>query len=595
MPDRIKHLTQDLANQIAAGEVVERPAAVLKELIENSIDAQAGQITVKIEKGGTMLISVADDGIGMSRNDALLAFDRHATSKISSRDDLFNIHTMGFRGEALASIASVARVSLRTRERHETIGTYVEIEGGRLVKSTDAGCPEGSEIEVRDIFFNVPARRSFLKSPNTELVHMLNIITQNALANHALHFSLFDANRGNKTLLDFPPVKTLEERVFQIYGGDIVKDMVTVHFNADGYSIYGLVSKPFHTFKNKENQLFFVNKRSIRNPALSHAVQQAYSDLIPGDKHPMVVLFIDIAPALVDVNVHPSKREVRFKDSKYVHDIMMDAIRDSLRTGDILYGDDFNNPFMDEQYPKYNTDKYLIPTSENGGTGRFEGHSPYQYPEASAFQVQEIPLVPLIRILGQVGVLFILAEIDGELNIIDQHAAHERVIYDRLKKSYSEGASDAQYLLIPETIELPLDKAGILYQYIDFLNKIGFDIEEIGDRSFFIRSVPAVFSGEDKKALLIDMVDEIMSADLSTAQQDTSDMSLAVLNDIIKALLSRKACHTAVRANGLLSSGEMTILVKDLLQTDMPYTCPHGRPVIKRFSFQELAGMFGRK
>lgn len=579
MPDRIKHLTQDLANQIAAGEVVERPAAVLKELIENSIDADSMQITVRIEKGGTRLVSVADDGIGMSRHDALLAFDRHATSKISHSDDLFNIRTMGFRGEALASIASVAHVSLTTRERDETVGTNIEIEGGRLVKSTDAGCPEGTVIEVRDIFYNVPARKSFLKSPQTEMSHILNIVTHNALANKAIHFSVFDANRDNKPLLDFPPVKSTEERVFQIYGGDEVKDLTGICLDAEGYSIYGLASKPYHTFRNKDNQLFFVNKRYIKNPTLSHAVQQAYQDLIPGDKYPMVILFIDMDPALVDVNVHPSKREVRFKDSQYIHGLIIDAIRGCLKSKESSSVPDYNNPFQ------------FTPPLEKGGMGGFDALTHYQIPETPSFHIQELPAGPSIRILGQIGALFIVAEIDGDLNIIDQHAAHERVIYDRLKRGFRNGCGEAQYLLIPETMELSIDKAQILLQYIDFLGKIGFDISEMGERSFMIRSVPAVFAGEDIKALLTEMVSEIISSDFSPKR----DMRLAAVDDIIKALLSSKACHTAVRANALLSSGEMGILIKDLLNTDMPYTCPHGRPVIKKFSFGDLAGMFGRK
>ncbi|MBI5192622.1 MAG: DNA mismatch repair endonuclease MutL [Nitrospirae bacterium] len=606
MPDRIKHLTQELANQIAAGEVVERPAAVVKELIENSIDAGASQIIIRIEKGGARLISVADDGIGMSRNDAIVAFDRHATSKISANEDLFNIHTMGFRGEALASIASVARVSLNTRERHEIAGTFIEIEGGRLIKSTDTGCPEGTEIEVRDLFFNVPARKSFLKSQNTENGHILSIVTHNALANKGLHFTLYDVNRDNKPVLDFPPVKSLEERVFQIYGEDASKDLAFISFNTEGYSIYGLVSRPYHIFKNKENQIFFVNKRYIKNPALSHAVQQAYMDLIPGDKHPMVILFIDMAPALVDVNVHPSKREVRFRDSQYIHNLVIDAIRGSLRTKKIpVTGEISKN---DENERDKNVPPILQGINENGWDKNVSSilnlypdrrgfpTPPERYSNAHegfdrSFHVQEIPAGPSIRILGQIGVLFIITEIDGELNIIDQHAAHERVIYDRLKRGYQNGRSDAQYLLIPETIELSLDKVQILIQYISFLNKIGFDIEEMGGRSFIIRSVPAVFSGEDIKVLLTDMISEIISGDYAPGD----DMRLTVFDDVIKAVLSRKACHSAVRANGLLSSAEMAILVKDLLNTEMPYTCPHGRPVIRKFSFNDLAGMFGRK
>ena len=573
MPDRIKHLPQELANQIAAGEVVERPASVLKELIENSIDAEGKQIFIRIEKGGARLISVADDGIGMSSKDALMAFGRHATSKLSSKDDLFNIHTLGFRGEALASIAAVAKVRLKTRERDTSVGTYVEIEGGDFIKSIDIGCPEGSEIEVRDIFFNVPARKSFLKGAATELGHMLNIVTQNALAYNDIHMTLVNAEKGNVPILDFPPVKCIEERIFQIHGGDVLDGLINVSCNAEGCSIHGLVSKPSLTFKNKENQLFFVNKRPIRNPTISHAIQEAYLDLVPRDRYPMVVLFIELDPFLVDVNVHPSKREVKFRDSGYIHDMVVEAVRDGLQ----MKG-------LSTKHTSYNCSPEPI---------RYEIHENVSNPftDKAEYQEQSIPGLPFIRVLGQIDALFIIAEIDGELNIVDQHAAHERVIYDRLKRGYAGSKIDTQFLLIPETMELSLDKSHLLMGYKDSLSRLGFDIEEMGDRSFMIRSVPVAFTGEDCKALIIDMIDEIMEMEPSSGK----DIKFAAVEDVIKALLSRKACHKAVRAKGLLSNGEISSLLSSLMQTDMPYTCPHGRTIVKRFSSDELAKMFGRK
>src|SRR3972149_501403 len=357
MPDIIKRLPQDLINQIAAGEVVERPASVLKELVENSIDADSTQITIRVDKGGTKLISVSDNGIGMSVSDANIAFERHATSKLISSDDLFNIHTLGLRGEALASIASVAKVSLRTRERNALTGTFMEIEGGSILKNTECGCPPGTEIEVRDIFYNVPARRSFLKTVSTEHGHILSTVIHQALSHINIHFILTGGDKGNKTLLDLPAVNCIEDRVLQVYGSEVTERVISIvchpelvsgpqmrqgqeipkqvrDDSVDGYwdvNIYGLVSKPVLTFRNKENQLFFVNKRAVKNPSLSHAVQEAYRDLIPGDSCPMVILFIDIAPDLVDVNVHPTKREVRFRDSRYIHDMVVDAIRGALQ------------------------------------------------------------------------------------------------------------------------------------------------------------------------------------------------------------------------------------------------------------------------
>ncbi|MEK6713734.1 MAG: DNA mismatch repair endonuclease MutL, partial [Nitrospirota bacterium] len=581
MPDKIRHLPQDLINQIAAGEVVERPASVLKELIENSIDAESTHIVIKVEKGGTRLISVADNGTGMSGRDAGIAFERHATSKLGSADDLFNINTLGFRGEALASIASVARVSLKTRERSAATGTCVEIEGGSIIKSTECGCPPGTEIEVSDIFYNVPARRNFLKRVSTEHGHILSTVIHQALSHRNIHFMLTDVEKGNKTLLDLPSVDSIEDRVLQIYGSDMTDSLAPFSCETDGGSIYGLVSSPVLTFRSKENQLFFVNKRAIRNPSLSHAVQEAYHDLIPRENYPVVVLFIDLDPALVDVNVHPTKREVRFKDSRYIHDMVVEAIRSSLQakgrgnqadittingaTTAVGWAPPTGIAWDGGQCPPYaglSGEKLIVS----------EGFNPFL--EKTDYHTQDMYAEPLVRILGQISALFIIAEINGELNIIDQHAAHERVIYDRLKRGYAKGTVEAQTLLIPETIELSLDKAHTLNEFKEFLNNIGFDISEIGERSFILRSIPVVFTGDDFKSLLINMIDEIKEKDLSPLR----GIKLTVIDEVVKALLSRRACHTAVRAKGLLTAGETTSLVTDLLHTDMPYTCPHGRP-----------------
>src|SRR3990170_2989154 len=448
MPDIIKRLPQDLINQITAGEVVERPASVLKELVENSIDADSTQITIRVDKGGTKLISVSDNGIGMSVSDANIAFERHATSKLISSDDLFNIHTLGFRGEALASIASVAKVSLRTRERNALTGTFMEIEGGSILKNTECGCPPGTEIEVRDIFYNVPARRSFLKTVSTEHGHILSTVIHQALSHINIHFILTGGDKGNKTLLDLPAVNCIEDRVLQVYGSDVADRLISVSDETPmspmltmedennppipplekggKLSIYGLVSKPVLTFRNKENQLFFVNKRAVKNPSLSHAVQEAYRDLIPGDSCPMVILFIDIAPDLVDVNVHPTKREVRFRDSRYIHDMVVDAIRGALQAkerGKIP----LNPPFSkgEIRYPQFPNEGIMFPPLEKGGGTVSEGINPFI--EKTHYQAQELYTEPLVRIFGQTGAIFIIAEINGELSIIDQHAAHERV------------------------------------------------------------------------------------------------------------------------------------------------------------------------
>ena len=585
MPDIIKHLSQDLINKIAAGEVVERPASILKELVENSIDADSTQISIRVDKGGTKLISVSDNGIGMSGRDANIAFERHATSKLISSDDLFNIHTLGFRGEALASIAAVSRVSLKTRERNAFTGTFMEVEGGSILKNTECGCPPGTEIEVRDIFYNVPARKNFLKAVSTEHGQILSTVLHQALSHIAIHFILTGGEDRGKVIFDLPPVEDIADRVLQIYGSDISEGLTPIAFEISDGNIYGLASNPAVTFRSRENQLFFVNKRAIKNPSLSHAVQEAYRDLIPRESSPMVVLFIDIAPDLVDVNVHPAKREVRFRDNRYIHDMVVDAIRGAMHEIPKQVRDDRNNDRMNYKETAYSMDTAF--PSENKIVS--EGLNPFT--GKISYQTQDMYTEPIVRILGQTSALFIIAEINGELSILDQHAAHERIIYDRLKRGYDSGRCVSQALLIPETIELSLDKAHTLCEYKEFLNAIGFDIGEIGDRSFIVRSVPEVFTGDDFRSLLINMADEIKERDFSTNR----GIKLAVIDEVVKALLSRKACHTAVRAKGLLTAGEMMSLVTDLLLTDMPYTCPHGRPIVRKFKYEELAGMFGRK
>src|SRR3990172_3179243 len=482
----------------------------------------------------------------------------------------------------------------------------MEIEGGSILKNTECGCPPGTEIEVRDIFYNVPARRSFLKTVSTEHGHILSTVIHQALSHINIHFILTGGGDRAKIIIDLPSVDSIEDRVLQIYGNEVIERLISIPgetpISSSGLSIYGLVSKPVLTFRNKENQLFFVNKRAVKNPSLSHAVQEAYRDLIPGDSCPMVILFIYIAPDLVDVNVHPTKREVRFRDSRYIHDMVVDAIRGALQAkerGKIP----LNPPFSkgEIRYPQFPNEGIMFPPLEKGGKGGFEtgssnasltvseGFNPLI--EKTHYQAQELYTEPLVRIFGQTGALFIIAEINGELSIIDQHAAHERVIYDRLKRGYERGGSAAQTLLIPETIELSIDKAHTLCEYKEFLNALGFDIGEIGDRSFIVRAVPEVFTGDDYRSLLINMTDEIKERDFSTVK----GMKLDVIDEVVKALLRRKACHTAVRAKGLLTAGEMMSLVNDLLRTDMPYTCPHGRPIVRRFTYDELAGMFGRK
>ena len=400
---------------------------------------------------------------------------------------------------------------------------------------------------------------------------MLNIVTRHALGYKNIHLTLMNMDKGGAPLLDFPPVGEIDERLFQIYGGDVLRELMNVSCEAEGCSIHGFISRPSLTFRSRENQLFFVNKRSVRNSTLSHAVQEAYSDLIPRDRYAMAILWIGIDTASVDVNVHPSKREVKFRDNRYIHDTVAGAVRDSLRPAGKAFASAYPEAFEPAVRPEIR-----------------EGPNPFM--DGPEFQPQKISVGPSIRVFGQVGALFIVGEINGELCIIDQHAAHERVIYDKLKRGYAADKIETQYLLIPENIELSLDKAHVLTGYKETLSRLGFDIEEMGDRSFMIRTVPALFAIEDCRALITDMIDEMIEREPSSGR----GIRLTATEDILNAMLSRKACQKAVRGKDLRSQGEIASLLSALLQTDMPYTCPHGRPIVRRFSYTDLEKMFGR-
>ena len=576
MPDRIIHLPPHISNQIAAGEVIERPASVIKELLENSIDADSKHIVMRVKGGGVNHIYVADDGAGMSSKDALHAFDRHATSKISRNEDLFCINTLGFRGEALSSIASVAKVILRTRERGSEVGTSVRIEGGRLIQHSETGCPEGTEIEVCDLFYNVPARRKFLKSTNTELSHIINVVKHYALAYKELSLSLHIDDRRSGSKLIFPPVTELGDRLYQIFGKEIDRELLEISFTEGPYIIYGYISSPLLTFRGRDNQIFFVNRRIVKNATISHALQKAYSDLIPANRYPFAVLFMEVEPSLVDVNVHPTKKEIKFRDNNYVHNILIKAIRKCL---------------MKENSRNFSLQKESLYT---GPATRSDN------PETLSFQeeiIQEThipyikPSTPHMEILTCMEQLFIVAMVENELVIIDQHAAHERIIYDRLNKMTRTEGKDIQVLLFPEIISLAHEKVFLFNECIPYLQSMGFDIEEIGQRSFMIRSIPVLFKGYDIQYIFNDMLDELKACDL-----DENDAGHTLtIEKILKAIINRKACNKAVKSGDSLSRREIEMLVQDLLSTEMPYTCPHGRPTMKKFSLEDLEKIFKRK
>jgi DNA mismatch repair protein MutL len=586
----IKILPDNLINKIAAGEVVERPASVVKELIENAIDAGATEIVVNIEQSGKRMIRVADNGSGISREDARTAFERHATSKISSESDLEAIRTMGFRGEALSSIASVAQVTMITAQKGAGPGTIVEIEGGTVRSIADAAAPQGTTLEVNHLFYNTPARLKFLKSASTELSHIIAAVSHQAMARPDIRFKL---TRGKTMVLDLPSSSGIRDRAFQINGSELADGLVEFSGGRDTVRVYGMVSKPNHDRGDRSYQEFYVNDRYVKNASLSHALYAAFADLIMRDRHPAGFVFIDLDPALVDVNVHPAKAEVRFRNQSQIHDLVRDVIREALRGGGpspFMAGADkvkdavsdylksaergVRRAEFDGAYPKTLFQARNFETSFSSDTGSlsFASHSALRTPHSA-----------MLYPLAQVHDSFIIAQSNDGMALIDQHAAHERVLFEKLQDQHKAGGVPVQNLLIPVQVEPGRAEQELLKEYLPELQKLGFLVEEFGGGSFVIKAVPALMTGGDYRQLLLDIVDELKVHGKSGKMDAFRDEVLSVM-----------ACHPAIKVHRRLSVQEMEGLINDLFSCRMPHSCPHGRPTVVRFSMDEIKRMFKR-
>jgi DNA mismatch repair protein MutL len=581
----IKILPDNLINKIAAGEVVERPASVVKELIENAIDAGATEIFVEIEQSGKRLIVVSDNGSGMSREDARTAFERHSTSKISSEADLETISTMGFRGEALSSIASVARVTMITAQKGANAGTVIDIEGGTVKNIADAAASPGTSVKVNHLFFNTPARLKFLKSASTELSHIISAVSHQAMARPDIRFRL---TNDKKIILDLPASRGIRERAFQIFGHELAENLLEFSGGRDSVRIHGLISKPNYDRGDRSYQEFYINCRYVKNPSLTHALYEAFSDLVMRDRHPAGFIFIDLNPALVDVNVHPAKAEVRFRNQSQIHDLMRDVIREALgshglpsRQADIgshergqEYSDRVKEAIADftSRSPEYSTTHPFF-TREGAGTGD-DAVSP-RLPIASS-PGQLFPL-------AQVHDSFIVAQSNEGMALIDQHAAHERVLFEKLQDQYAAGTIPVQDLLLPVQVELGHAEKEMLAEYLPRLNRLGLLVEEFGGATFVIKAVPVLLANGDHKRLLVDIVDEIKVHGKSGRMDALRDDVLSVM-----------ACHPAIKVHRRLSMQEMEGLLRDLFACRMPHSCPHGRPTVVRFSMDEIKKMFKR-
>ena len=570
---KISILSELLANKIAAGEVIERPASVVRELLDNSIDAGAKRITVEVSYGGRKLIRVSDDGTGMDMDDASLCFERHATSKLKSEEDLFNISTLGFRGEALSAIASVSKASLTTSAEGSDIGTKVEFGAGNKKKVTDAPPARGTDVEIRDIFYNTPARRKFLKTVPTELSHIIAAVTHKALPYPETAFLL---KHNDSEVINVPPAKDVRERFVQLYSKELADEFLEVKDEADGIRLYGFTCKTEFVRAARNYQFIFVNRRFVKNPTVSHAVYSVYKDLIPKDKNPAFFLFLDIDPAKVDVNVHPAKREVRFEKQDEIHSLVAQAVKDALNP---LSEKSVSGQFQADKRPHDSVREALESAFRSG-----RGSIPLPASTQSDFFSGEI--APAIRRFIDIGESFAVEVTDDGLVIIDRHAVHERVLYEKFLKKTSV---EPENLFLPIRVEMPPKEFNIITNYKDLMHDFGLDIEDFGANNVLVRALPRELGKADMKGLLLDIVSCILEQEKIGAKGETGKQEL------LKNIAARLACHKSVRGRESLNDEQMTELISDLEKTEAPDKCPHGRPTRIFLSLDDLNKMFKRK
>ena len=626
MPPRIVLLDESVANKIAAGEVVERPASVVKELVENSLDAGATGIVVEAVEGGQKLIRVADDGCGMCREDAIMALQRHATSKVRSVEDLGAIHTLGFRGEALPSIASVAHLTMTAREHDSPEGVKVVAEGGEITEVSTVGCPPGTSVEAADLFYNTPARRKFLRSSAAERGHIADVVSWAALGHPEVALRL---THNGKIVFSTPAGADLRSVMATLYGKNAVRELIPVELESAGIRIYGFVSTPQLSRVNRAYQSIFVNRRFVRSRTLSHGLNQPFQSLLPSGRFPIAVIHIQIAPQLVDPNVHPTKIEVRFSRDWEVHNLLQQAVEQALSSAasvralslpatapSVRPGESPSSAQAYQQaFPAEDLRADLQASRRHEG-GRERPWVPRTESEAAPFadelrqrvsaeevpQAQQEGIAPRpaevatgagepwgpqtaanIRIIGQADNTYILAQAGGSILLIDQHVAAERVIYERLLNAARAQKSASQGLVVPLTLELSHREAAALDDNLETLQALGFAIEDFGNRSYMVRAIPLMLEGQNYETVLRDLLEELANTKLSQGLEERR-----------KEVVTAVACHSAVKAGEAMSEKEMRALVSDLFKTSSPALCPHGRPIIITLSLSDLAKRFGR-
>jgi len=616
---RIHSLPIQLVNQIAAGEVVERPSSVVKELIENCFDAGAGHITIDIEQGGARLIKIRDDGCGIVKEDLPLALSRHATSKIATLQDLEQVASMGFRGEALPSISSVARLTLISRTADAECAWCVTADGSEQNFDPQPDPhPQGTTVDVRDLFYNTPARRKFLKTEKTEFAHIETLIKRMALSRFDIGFTLIHNQKEVLTLRPAVTDRAQEERIAGICGSAFIENSVKIDFAASGLQLSGWVGLPTFSRSQQDMQFFYVNGRLIRDKLVSHAVKQAYQDVLFHGRHPVFVLYLTLDPTLVDVNAHPAKLEVRFREGRLVHDFLFSALHRSLadirpeHTVVRVSDGSINSPSTEDSPPTDLTQQSAPQLTPQQLRPDFDSKPVYNqrppqqtslpltvaetikaysslYPEDQPVQKQQQPLPqtqdtpPLGYAVAHLHNIYILAETPKGIILVDAHAAHERVTYERLKQQYQQGAVPSQPLLLPIKITVSSAEADLAEQEHEFFGSLGFELNRSGPETIILRSTPALLGNIDKETLIRDVLADITEHGMSQRIQEQSNQLLATI-----------ACHGAVRAHRRLSIDEMNALLRDMEQTERIGQCNHGRPTWIELSTNDLDKFFLR-
>lgn len=580
-------LPEEVASQIAAGEVIERPASVVKELLENAVDAQASQVTIKVQQAGRRVIEVADDGQGISYDELPMAVQRHATSKLSRAEDLFNITTLGFRGEALASIASVTHMTIISRMEGADLGGRLQIDGGHLGEVEPVGAPVGTSIRVEDLFYNVPARLQFLKKDNTERRQIDNLVTRYALAYPEKRFQLWQDSRS---ALMTSGNNDRREVIASLYGVDIARQMLEVLSMEGDIYIRGFISPTSITRSNRREITLYVNGRPVQDIGLATAVVQAYHTLLMVGRYPIAVLFLDMPPEMVDVNVHPTKAEVKFRAGDQMFRLVQNAVRRALLAHTPVPGID-KSPYLGQAKWEDPTGSHTFWTETAFGSapGTLPGDDPAALGSQTAFGPSR-SRIPLLRLVGQIAAAYLVAEGPDGLYLVDQHAAHERVLFEKMMAQHQQtGASSAamgitaQELLQPVTVNLPPASARILTEQLQILSSLGFRVEEFGKNTFLVRAVPALLAGMEPSAALLVLVEDF-EEDEAPLQQERE-----------ARLIARVCKRAAVKAGHVLSTDEQRALLADLENCASPRTCPHGRPTMIHLSVDLLERQFGRR